>query len=318
MDALRTMQTFVKVVEAGSFAKAAGRLGMSAAMATKHLNHLETRLGARLLQRTTRQLSLTEAGQAYFERCREILADISEAEALAGSETQVPQGTVRVASVNDFGSRELTAAILDFQTDHPQVRFEVMLGSRIVDLVEESIDVAVRVQSKLEPSELVARKLATANLVACASPGYLERHGVPRIPDELAGRNCFSPFGTEWPFSQAGNTRLVKVTGSLSSDSSPLMLRAAHAGAGIAVLQTYTVAESLQSGRLVRLLGNYTIAAMGIYAVYPHRRYLSAKVRAFVDFLVQRFGPDPDADPWLWEAEACTTSESLGLEETAR
>jgi len=301
VDTLESMRAFVRVVELGGFAAAARSLGLSPAMVTKHVAHLESRTGARLLNRTTRQVRTTEAGQAYYERCVELMAGIEEAESAAGAATAQPRGTLRVTAPVEFGNAHLAGLAAQFMQREAAVTLMLDFSNRVVDIVEEGYDVAIRIAESLD-TRLAGRKLATSRMHAVASPQYLRRHGRPRTPAALADRPglCFAvpaPRDT-WRFAREGRALKVAVNARLLSTSSEALRHAAGVGAGVAVLPSFVCGEDLRAGRLVSLFPDYDAGALGIYAVYPHRRLLAAKVRAFLDLLVERFGADPEADPW--------------------
>ena len=298
MDRFASMQVFVQVVEQGSFARAASRLGLSTSACSRQVAELEAHLGSRLLNRTTRRLSLTETGQAFFERSVQLLSDLDDAEQMAAQSAQSPRGTLRMTCSSTFGIRHLAPAMADFQAAHPDMRFDLSLSERIVDLVEEGFDLGVRI-GQVGSQNLVARKLGETRLVACASPDYLLRRGAPATPADLADHNCFvyahaSPPGT-WRFiGRDGREHSVRVRGNLVCNSGDLLMAAALQGAGIVYEPSVIVGPALREGRLVRLLAGYESPPSDIWAVYPTRRHLSAKVRSFVDFLVARFNGRTD------------------------
>jgi DNA-binding transcriptional LysR family regulator len=302
MDTLTCMQAFIKVVETGSLAEAGRRLGVSAPMMTRYVGYLEKRVGARLINRSTTALSLTEAGSAYYERCVAAVAAVAEAEESAGAHASVPQGTLRVSVSADFGASYLAPVMVEFLRRHPTIGIDVSSTNRMVDLVEEGIDVAIRISAAIDP-KLIARRLATTSLVACASPDYLQTHGVPRTPDELEKHNCLvfgdSMYFREWPFEKHGKRTVVRPSGNLRCGDSNVLRLAAVNGLGVLMLGSFILAEDLQAGRLVPILTQYTIGQFGVFAVYANRRFLPPKVRLFVDALVDRFGPDPQRDPFL-------------------
>jgi len=293
------MRVFSQVVELGSFSKAADHLGLSATAASRHVAELEGHLQTRLLNRTTRRVSLTETGRAFYERCIQVLADLEEAEQEAARAAVVPRGTIKLTCAVNFGVRHLAPTLAEFLAAHAQVGFDVSLSDRTVDLVEEGFDLGIRIGAA-GSEHLVARKLGETRLVPCASPAYLARHGAPRSPDDLAGHNCFtyeyvSPRNV-WRFRDpAGGEHAVRVRGSLHSNNGDLLAEAAARGAGIVFEPAFIVGPDLRAGRLVPLLQDYMPAPVPIYAVYPSRKHLSAKVRVFVDFLVTRFA---DAQDW--------------------
>jgi DNA-binding transcriptional LysR family regulator len=297
MDTLTSMKVFATVVEAGSFAAASDRLELSRAMVSKHMAHLESHLGTRLLNRTTRRLSLTQSGSAYVERCQQILKDIEEAELAATELTSVPRGTLRLTAPLTFGILHVAPLIADYLLIHPQARLDFTLDDRNVDLVNEGYDLAIRI-GNLAETGLIARRFATDRLVVCGAPDYFRRHGVPQVPEDLAHHSCLSysyaPSGDEWRFSSAGGEHVVQVHGNVRANSGDLLRVAALGGAGITILPRFVVGADLRLGRLQPVLTDFGARELGIYAVYPSRKHLSAKVRSFIDFLVQRFAPNPD------------------------
>jgi DNA-binding transcriptional LysR family regulator len=256
---------------------------------------LEDRLGARLLNRTTRDVSLTDTGRAYLDRARALLDDF---EALEGSvrEEDGPRGLLRISAPVAFGASQLDPALLDFARAHPQVALEVAYADRMVNLVEEGFDMAVRIGA-LPDSSLVAKRLAPVRMVSCASPAYLEQHGVPQTPADLARHeaiidlNMREPYA--WPFGDGRNREEVRVHGRLRFSSAEACLAAACDGFGITYTPDFVAAEELKAGRLTPLLCDHEPATIHIHAVYPHARHLSSKVRAMVDFLAARFAGEP-------------------------
>ena len=298
MDRLSAIQVFAQVVESGSFAKAAERLALSASAASRHVAELEAHLQTRLLNRTTRRVTLTEPGRAFYERAVQLLADLAEAEQEAARAAVVPRGTIRLTTSVNFGVRQVAPAIADFMARHREVAFDVSISERIVDLVEEGFDLAVRIGSP-GSENLVARKLGETRLVLCAAPAYLAAHGTPETPEDLASHDCFTyeylaPRNV-WRFRDAsGAERAVRVAGRLHSNNGDLLAEAAARGAGIAFEPAFIVGPEVRAGRLVRLLEDFVPPPLPIYAVYPSRRHLSAKVRLFVEFLAERFALAPD------------------------
>lgn len=298
MDSLTDVAVFVRVVERGSFTLAAADLGLSRAVVSKYLTRLEERLGARLLHRTTRRLSLTEPGAALFEASRGALERIEEAEAAVAQLQAEPRGRLRVSAPMSFGILHLGPAIADFARDHPRVNLDIRLDDRFVNLVEEGIDVAVRI-GNLTDSSLVARKLAVTRAVACASPAYLEQFGEPETPEDLATHNCliysYLSNANVWRFvAPDGREIPVAVNGRFRINNGIVLAEAAIAGHGILMSPTFYVAPLLRSGRLKRILARYKAKELGIHAVYPQRAHVPPKVRVFVDYLAQRFGRKPD------------------------
>ncbi len=292
------MQVFVKVVEQGSFARAAERLEISTSAASRHVSDLETALDARLLQRTTRRLSLTESGQAYYERCVQLLADLDETERLVSSASAHPAGTIKLTCSIAFGVRHLAPAIGAFQALYPAVKFDCSLSDRFIDLVEEGLDLAIRIGT-LTDTNLVARKIGETKLIVCAAPSYLQRHGTPKHPKDLSTHNCFTyeyvAQRNVWRFrdKDGGAEIQVPISGSVHANNGEMLSAVAAEGVGIVIEPDFIVAPLLASGRLVPLLDGFEPRRSGVYAVYPSRRHLSGKVRAFVDFLAARFkAPD--------------------------
>jgi DNA-binding transcriptional LysR family regulator len=298
VDRLSAIQVFAQVVETGSFAKAAERLGLSTSAASRHVAELETHLQTRLLNRTTRRVSLTESGRAFYERAVQLLADLAEAEQEASSAAVVPRGTIRLTTSVNFGVRHVAPAIAEFLAAHREVRFDVSLSDRVVDLVEEGFDLAIRVGPP-GPENLVARKLGETRLVPCASPDYLAKRGAPQAPEDLARHDCFtyeyvSPRNV-WRFrDRSGAERSVRVSGPLHSNNGDLLAEVAARGRGIVFEPAFIVGPEVRAGRLVPLLQDYEPLPVPIYAVYPSRKHLSAKVRRFVEFLIERFAAAQD------------------------
>jgi len=304
VDRFDNMRVFAKVVESGSFTGAAARLSISASMVSQHVKELEERLGARLLNRTTRKVSLTETGRAYYERCTRLLADLEETEQAVSDMHAAPRGELRVNATPTFGILQLAPAIADFTARFPAISVELMLSNRMADLIEESLDVAVRV-GLVPDSSLIARQLAPCRMVVCGAQSYFEKHGIPRTPVDLTNHNCLTVAVTGlsyyrmWRLTAPDGTALnLSPIGNLRSNSGAVLKVAALAGHGLVCLPTYLVGDALQSGRLVTVLDGYTAPPLTLRALYPHNRHLSAKVRAFVDFLAARFGREPPWDSW--------------------
>jgi DNA-binding transcriptional LysR family regulator len=289
MDRLTSLTTFVGVVDTGGFSAAARKLNMSTTMASNHVQALEERLGARLLNRTTRKVSLTEVGRAYYERATQILADLAQADDIASALQSTPRGTLRVYTHTHMVPF-VAPVVAEFLKAHAEVRVDLTMGELTVDLIEEGIDVAVRMTPPPD-SSLIVRSLATWRHVLCCSPGYLERHGpIPRLSD-LARHNCVRhvnyPFRDEWRFIDCdGAPASVRVSGSLITNSGEALRTAALRGAGVCLAAGFMARDDLEAGRLVRLLPDYRGVEIAMNAVYPHRHHLSAKVRTFIDMLV--------------------------------
>jgi DNA-binding transcriptional LysR family regulator len=293
MDRFHAIAAFVKVVECGSFARAAERLDVSVSSVSRHVSELEAHLDARLLNRTTRRLSLTEAGRVFHERCVQLLADLEEAEQSAGAGTVKPRGTLRLTTAITFGVRHLAPAIALFVVRYPEMRFDIELSDRAVDLVDEGFDVAVRI-GDIGSQNLVGRKIGVTRLVCCAAPSYIARHGEPREPEALVAHACltyeYSPQKGVWPFrDREGRERNVKVAGPIHANNGNLLEALAVEGVGIALEPDFIVGPDVRAGRLVPILCAFAPPPTAIHVVYPSRRHLSAKVRAFADFLAERF-----------------------------
>ena len=297
MDRFGDMQTFVILVETGSISRTAERLSVAKSAVSRRLSDLEARLGVQLFQRTTRKLHLTDSGQSFYERAVRILCDLDEAEqAVAQAHTEL-SGTLRVALPLSFGLQHMGPAITEFMQAHPGVQFELDFNDRKLDLIQEGLDVAIRI-GQLEDSSLIARPLATINSVICASPGYLQAHGTPTQPQDLQQHACLLysnlPDPQQWVFHNAGGEAIkVKVPATLKANNGDYLRAAAVAGQGIVYLPTFIAYLDIERGQLVPLLADYRLREARAYAVYPQTRHLSQRVRAFVDFLVQRFAGLP-------------------------
>ncbi len=302
MDKLTSMKVFARVAKSGSFAGAAKELGISRAMATKHVMYLENSLGVRLLNRTTRKISLTEAGTAYLERCQQILEDIEETELSVTQLHTEPQGLLRISTPPFFGTFHLAPTIAAYLEQYPKVRVDLVVRGGLVDVVAEGLDLAIRLGEQPD-SSLIARRLASSPRVVCGAPTYFEKHGVPGTPQDLRHHNCLVNWGFEphdyWRFTDPdGESITVRVAGNFQANTAdPLRLAAIH-GLGLVVLPTYIVGQDLSKNRLVTVLEDFGLPSMDIFAVYPHRRHLSAKVRTFLDFLAERLHPVPYWEKW--------------------
>ena len=290
MDRLTGLTTFVRVADSGGFSAAARKLNMSTTMVSNHVQALEDRLGARLLNRTTRKVSLTEVGRAYYDRCIQILADIEQADDIAGELQATPRGTLRIYT-NTHIVPYLSPAVAEFLASWPDVKVDLAIGERNIDMIDENFDVAVRMTPPPD-SSLIVRSLATWRHVLCCSHGYLEKHGKPEQLADLAERNCIRhvnyPYGDEWRFTdRKGAPATVRISGNLVSNSGETLRRAALAGVGVWLAAGFIVRDDLESGELVRLLPEYRPIEFSMNAIYPHRHHLSAKVRTFIDLLAR-------------------------------
>ena len=298
MDRFLAVSVFAKVVEQGSFVRAAARLELSTSAVSRHVADLEAHLEARLLNRTTRRLSLTESGAAFYERCVQLLADLEEAEDAVTSAAIVPRGTLKLTCAITFGVRHLAPAISAFAARHPQLRFDVELSDRAVDIVDEGFDLAVRI-GDIGSQSLIGRRIGASQLVCCAAPAYIAAQGAPQTPADLARHAClsyeYSPARNLWRFrGPDGNDHEVRIAGPVHANNGQMLCALAVAGMGITFEPDFIVAPDVRAGTLQPLLPEFSPPSIPIHAVYPSRRHLSAKVRAFVDFLVQRFADDPE------------------------
>lgn len=290
------MAVFARVVTTGSLSAAARELSLSPAMISRRLAALEARLGVRLVNRTTRSLHLTDEGASYYESCARLLADIEAADAAVSAGRQAPRGTLRVALPAAFGNQCVAPLIPQFAARYPAVQLALSLSDRHINLIDEGFDLVIRI-AELADSSLAARKLAPNRRVVCATPEYLQRHGTPRTPGDLAHHNCLlaGDFASTWDYKGPdGNKGAVRITGRYICDNWEVLREWALAGLGVALKSTWDVRRHLEDGSLLSLLPGYDFASdVAIYAVYPHRRHLPAKTRAFIDFLADSFGPEP-------------------------
>lgn len=289
MDKYQEMRVFAAVVDAASFVAAGDALGMSKAAVSRYVSELEQRLGIRLMHRTTRKLSLTPEGEVFLARCRDILASIEASEAEISTRSITASGLLKVSVPVSFGIRHLAPLWSPFLDRHPQVVMDVQLSDRVIDLVEDGFDLAVRI-ARLPDSSLISRQLATTRLVLCAAPIYLERRGAPRHPSELAQHDVMGyslmATGDQWQFTGPEGPVTAKVRPRMWSNNGDTCIAAALDGAGIQLQPTFLIEKELASGQLVEVLPQYRCAELGIYAVYPSRKFVLPKVRALVDFLV--------------------------------
>jgi DNA-binding transcriptional LysR family regulator len=298
MDRLQALTSFAKVVELGSFARAAERLGVSTSAVSRQVADLEAHLDTRLLNRTTRRLSLTEAGQSYYERCVQVLADLEEAESELRSTSVAPRGTLRITCGVSFGVRCLAPLLAEFAAQHPGVSYDLDLSDRIVDIVDEGYDLAVRIGLGGAQS-LVSRRIGSTRMVCCAAPEYLARRGRPAAPPDLVAHDClgysYVADSDAWRFEAGGVESVVRVPIRHHANNGRMLAALAVAGAGVVYEPDFILAPDIRSGQLVRLFPDHRGPVAPIAAVYPSRRHLSAKVRNFVDFLAAR---SADAQPW--------------------
>ena len=301
MHTLAGMRLFNQVVEDGSFTAAGRRLGLAPSSVSRQVSALEKELGARLLNRTTRKVSLTEAGALYVERTRRILTEIDETNDAVGAMQAAPRGTLKLNVPVVFGRRYIVPNMPEFLAMYPDVSVELNVTDHYVDLIEEGADLAIRIGSTSQLS-FVARKLATMHRVLCASPSYLETHGEPRHPDDLAGHNCLRyrhvPGDVVWRFADDEGSYEIQVEGNFGANNAGSIASAALADMGLALLPVWMVGREIRHGRLREVLPGYRAEiadfANEVFAVYPHARHLSAKVRAYVDFIAEKFKTEPE------------------------
>ncbi|NUT59748.1 LysR family transcriptional regulator [Herbaspirillum sp. C9C3] len=302
MDRLQSMRVFAKVVEQGSFVRAAELLDISNAVATRFIADLEAHLGTRLLNRSTRRLSLTEAGQAYLERVRMILSEVDDAEALVSMETKRPAGTLAIYSNAGFGQSQLGEMLAAYSGSYPEVGLDIYLSDRSIDLVEEGIDIGFFSSLQKFDASMIVRQLGVAKVILCASPAYLARAGAPEQPEDLSRHSCLN-FSHEylrhhWHVNTEAGVMDVPIVSKVVSNSGVLLRDLALAGMGIVMRPSYSLGDDLRCGKLVQVLPDFDMGQVVISMVYPSRRLLSAKVRSFADFISARF-PHPETDPWL-------------------
>ncbi len=306
MDKLEAMNAFAKVVAAGSYAEAARRMGLTRSAVSKAVMELEHTLGARLLDRTTRRVSPTEAGRAYYERCLAILADVEDTEAQIANLHDAPRGVLRVNAPMSFGVRYLASTVADFMARYPELKIELILNDRLIDPLEEGVDVTVRIGA-LADSSLIARRLAPVRTLVCASPGYLAEHGTPMRPEDLMNHSYlrYSNVPERRVFAwldEQGRERVVNPKARLVSNNGEMLKAAAEEGLGIISQPTFLIGQAINEGRLVPILTGIDWWQLGAYALYPPGRHLSAKVRALVDHLVTCFGDPPYWDDIVFES----------------
>ena len=290
------MAVFAYVVEEKSFSAAARRLKLSKSLVSKHISQLERSVGARLLNRTTRALSLTEAGSVFYQHCARIIEELEEAKLAVSRLQAVPRGILRISTPVAFGRLHVAPALPEFLAAHPELKIEMVATNRFVDLAEEGFDVVVRIVDTPAPN-VVARKLAPVHRRICATPGYFARHGIPRTPKDLEKHNCLtytylSPPDT-WRLRGPEGEISVRATGDLRLNDDDALAEAVLGGLGIALLPTFIIGKDIQAGRLQVVLSDYVPLEQHVYALYLPNRHLSAKVRAFIDFFAERIGPEP-------------------------
>ena len=292
MDKFQEITTFTAVVDAGSFVKAADRLNMSKAAVSRHLVDLETRLGIRLLHRTTRKLSLTEEGELFYQRCKDILETIESAENEITSHTDDVSGLIRINAPFSFGIRKLAPLWGIFHQKYPKVTLDVVLSDRLVDVVDEGYDVAIRIAA-LSSSTMVSKKLTDTRIILCASPKYLKEHGTPTKPADLVNHQAINysywAGKEEWSFDGPKGKESVHIKPFMQTNNGDTCLAAALAHQGIVLQPSFIVGEALRAGDLIEIMPQYKSIELGVYAIFPTRKHIAPKVRVLIDFLVEYF-----------------------------
>ncbi len=297
MDRFESIRAFVKVVDHSGFAAAARTMSMSRSAANKHVIALEDRLGVQLLTRTTRKVTPTDTGYAFYERCLAILGDLESAELAAGQLQQEARGTLKVSAPMTFGTMHLSRLIADFMGRYPELRIELTLSDHLTDPVADGADLTVRITEPPGPANLVSHQIVEGKLALCASPDYVAGHGAPQHPNDLPGRGCLHygnlAAGNVWRLTGPDGEHTIRVRGALCSNNGEVLRDAALAGRGIAMLPTFIIGADLQTGRLISLLPDYAPPQLAIYVLYPRNRHLSAKIRLFTEFMQERFAGRP-------------------------
>jgi DNA-binding transcriptional LysR family regulator len=291
MDRITSMTTFVKVVDAGGFSAAARALNLSPSMVTNHIQSLEERLGVRLLNRSTRKVNLTEVGHAFYDRCVRIIAELDDAEQVAEALQSRPRGTLRLNTAVAIPT-VIAPVIAEFVAQYTEASVSIVATGRMVDLVEEGFDLAIRI-TPIPSSSLIIRRLASYSFVVCGAPDYFANRGMPERPADLIHHNCMNysdaPWGAEWHFASSDNDEAVPITGNLQANNVESLRRAAVLGQGLIYVPTFLISDELKSGRLVPTLTEFPTIERSIDAIYPHRQHLSAKVRSFIDMAAKHF-----------------------------
>jgi DNA-binding transcriptional LysR family regulator len=282
-----SIEAFARVVRFGSFSRAAEDLGVSRSHISRQINQLENRLDAQLLLRTTRKVSTTEVGFAFYQRCRDILDNLDEAEQAVIEMQERPRGILRVSVAGAYGEDFIAPATLDFMADHPGLSVELDFSNRLIDLISEGYDLAIRAGT-LQDSSLIARRITSRRLITCASPAYIARNGSPPTIHALTNHNCLLGTLGTWRFREAGRNFDLRVQGNWRSNNGRALVHAARSGLGLVQLPSFYVDAEIEAGRLVAVLEAFKPTDTGVWAVYPHNRHLTAKVRLFVNFLAER------------------------------
>lgn len=293
MDRLTEMEAFAKVVDSGGFTDAAKKMGLSKSAVSKHVSSLEARLGARLLNRTTRRVSPTEIGLAYYDMAKQVLVDAIEADAMVSSMQIAPRGSIRLACTPDFGGNHLSSVLGKFLGQYPEISVDMVLSNRNLDPVADSFDLVIRVGQQ-QDSSIMAKKLATTRMRIVGSPRYFEKHGLPNRIDDLNHHSLLhysnQPSGSVWKIqSPTGENRVIRASGNLTANDGHSLMQAAETGLGIAFLPCFLHHEAIASGRLISILDELPVQSQDIFAMYPHGQYTQPKLRAFLDFLAEHF-----------------------------
>lgn len=300
MNQLTAIKIYRRVVELNGFSAAARKLGISTAAVSKHISDLETHLGAQLLVRTTRRISVTEVGDAYYRSCVGILQDLEEADTTASSNSAEPRGRLKVNAPMSFGLLHVAPLIAKFLSQHEEIEVDLVLNDQVVDLIEGDFDVGLRIGSMLQDSTLKFKRLAPISRVLCGAPEYFARFGHPQHPSELHKHRCLiyslSSSPNNWQFSNEAETLSVDVTGPLVVNNSLALREALIAGVGISLVPTFLVGDQVAAGTLIQTLAGYQLSPQSLHVVYPQSKYTAQKVRAFIDFMAQAFSTQPHWD----------------------
>ncbi|MEZ5584715.1 MAG: LysR substrate-binding domain-containing protein [Candidatus Competibacteraceae bacterium] len=301
MDQFLTIRAFTKVVEAGGFAAAAREMGISRSVVNKYVVTLENELGVQLLRRSSRQVSPTEAGLAFYDRANSILNELQEAIAAVTQLQEQPRGNLRINAPMTFGILHISPLLADFMARYPDVHVELVLNDRLIDPIEEGFDITVRIAELSSSTSLITREIAPVRRVLCASPAYLAVHGKPQEPRELREHRClhygYQETVNQWKFAGPDGVQSVHINCVMWSNNGESLKQVALRDQGLTLLPTFIVGDDLHHGRLCTVLNDYRPADLTLCAVYPRHRHLSAKVRLFVEFLIERFGARPDWEP---------------------
>ena len=302
MDRIEAMRAFVAVVAEGSFSNAATSMQLSPQLVSKYVAKLEDQLGIRLLNRTTRKVSLTEAGTHYVQHAQQILLSIDEMDSQLGGLQQNPKGTLRISAPVSFALKHMAKLITDFQLQYPLVNIELQLNDRKIDIVDEGFDIALRI-GNLKDSSLIAKYIAPIRVILCASPEYLKKHGTPKQPEDLKNHRYlhynYSEIDSKDNIYQWLNAKNIDTRGGFDSNNGDILVEAAIAGAGLALQPTFIASNAISIGQLTQVLADFELKPLGLYAVYAHRKLLPSKVRCFIDFIENYYGSPPTWDQSL-------------------